>query len=406
MPQGGNTGLVGGATPYGEGHPDHAKVILSLARMNQIFSIDQTSGIVRAQAGCILEKVDEECRNRANLMMPIDLGAKGSCQIGGILATNAGGIRFLRYGSLHGSILGLEVVLADGRILREMRGLHKDNTGYDLKQLFIGSEGTLGIITEAAIAAVPKLNSINVACFKLCSFEAVRNLFIRTRESLGEILSAFEFWDSQTQSALNEHHPAMFEGATDGFYVLIETSGSDAQHDTEKLTRFLENIMNDGLVEDGILAQDQRQQAELWARREGIPETSSKQQSLKTKSYGQVHKFDLSLPLDKYYRIVELLREKCPEGIKVFGFGHVGDGNLHINLVDCVDTDAKIMHEIGDFIFDWTSKNGGSVSAEHGIGQAKRDYLHLSKDSTSIEVMRSLKSLLDPNSILNPGKVI
>ena len=312
-----------------------------------------------------------------------------------------------RYGSLHGNTLGMEVVLADGRILNDMRALRKDNTGYDLKQLLIGSEGTLGIITAAAIAAAPRPNSVNVACFKLTSFDSVQELFTRARAALGEILSAFEFWDSQCEGALAEHHPSLFAQGETGFFVLIETAGSNAEHDTSKLTSFLESIMSEGLVEDGVLAQDQRQQNELWARREGIPEACSKQPLLgANQGFGQVHKFDISLPADCYYNLVPLLRSKCPEGIKVFGFGHVGDGNLHVNLVDCVGAPKVQIDEIAKFIFDWTAQHGGSVSAEHGIGQAKRDVLHLSKSPVAIDLMRSFKTLLDPNGILNPGKVL
>lgn len=285
-------------------------------------------------------------------------------------------------------------MLADGRIMKDMRGLRKDNTGYDLKQLFIGSEGTLGVITAAAIQAVSEPKSVNVACFQLDSFERVQQVFRAARESLGEILSAYEFWDESCEGILqSEHHGKMFE-ERGGFYVLIETSGSDMSHDQEKLNRFLETVMGDGLVKDGVVAQDQKQQSEIWARREGIPEACSKQK-------GQVHKYDLSFPATCYYDLVPILREKTAN---VFGFGHVGDGNIHINLV--VEKGSKEIDAISEFIFDWTAANGGSVSAEHGIGQAKRDQLSKSKGPVEMEMMRSLKKLFDPNNILNPGKVL
>lgn len=298
--------------------------------------------------------------------------------------------------------MGLEVVLADGRIMKDMRGLRKDNTGYDLKQIFIGSEGTLGIITAAAIQAVPQSKSINVSCFKLDSFEKVQNLYQSARESLGEILSAYEFWDEDCESILESEHGKLFTGESKGrcFNVLIETAGSDSVHDEEKLNRFLEKVMTEGLVEDGIVAQDQSQQSKLWNRREGIPEACSKLS-------GQVHKYDLSFPPSKYYNLIPILKEKeaVKDGrIKVFGFGHVGDGNIHINLVP--EKGSKDISELSEFIFEWTSENGGSVSAEHGIGQAKRDQLNKSKGNVEIDLMKSLKNLLDPNNILNPGKVI
>lgn len=296
-----------------------------------------------------------------------------------------------------------------------MRGLRKDNTGYDLKQLFIGSEGTLGIITAVAIQAVQQPASVNVSCFKVSSFEDVLRLLNEAKASLGEILSAFEFWDSQCHVAVNDHVSDIFESSpnceNESFYVLIETSGSDQGHDEEKMTRFLEKIMGNELVMDGVMAQDKSQQMKFWARREGIPEACSKQKANISDGhvpYGQVHKYDISVPTDKYYTLVPLLKERFKhyiEGFKVFGFGHVGDGNIHINVVDCGAGESK-MTEIGDFIFYWVSKNGGSVSAEHGIGQAKREHLSKSKDSISIDLMRSIKNLFDPNGILNPGKVL
>lgn len=294
--------------------------------------------------------------------------------------------------------MGLEVVLADGRIMQDMRGLRKDNTGYDLKQIFIGSEGTLGVITAAAIQAVPEPKSTNVACFLVDSFEKVQQVYRVARESLGEILSAYEFWDEACESILKEHHSSLFTSQP-GFYVLIETSGSSAEHDQAKLNGFLESVMNEGIVEDGIVAQDQTQQESIWARREGIPEACSK-----IKGNHQVHKYDLSFPAACYYDLVPIIRAKLEkDGVKVFGFGHVGDGNIHINLSAPKDLEMK---EISEFIFDWTAQNGGSVSAEHGIGQAKRDQLSKSKGLVEIELMRSLKKLFDPKNILNPGKIL
>ena len=240
---------------------------------------------------------------------------------------------FYRYGSLHGNCLGLEVVLADGRILKNMKGLKKDNTGYDLKQIFIGSEGTLGVITSAAIQTVPEPKSTNVACFQLESFEKVQEVFKAARDSLGEILSAFEFWDGACEGILQaEGKKAIFgdDSRNLKFYVLLETGGSDRIHDEDKLNKFLEKVMSDELVVDGVVAQDQTQQIQFWSRREGIPEACSKLPGL-------VHKFDLSFPANCYYNLLPLIRgfKSVKEGrIGAFGFGHVGDGNIHINLVD------------------------------------------------------------------------
>lgn len=284
-----------------------------------------------------------------------------------------------------------------------MRGLRKDNTGYDLKQIFIGSEGTLGVITAAAIQAVTEPKSTNVACFQLNSFENVQKVYKAARDHLSEILSAYEFWDSQCETTLIEHQGNLFtkEPNNSLFYVLIETGGSNSEHDQIKLNEFLENVMKEGIVEDGIIAQDQSQQESIWARREGIPEACSKIKG------NQVHKYDLSFPANCYYDLVPILRKKLAatgdKDVIVFGFGHVGDGNIHINLSAPKGKDLK---DISDFIFKWTSENAGSVSAEHGIGQAKKDQLSLSKGPVEIELMKSLKKLFDPNGILNPGKVL
>lgn len=304
---------------------------------------------------------------------------------------------------MHGSCLGLEVVLADGRVMKDMRALRKDNTGYDLKQLFIGSEGSLGIITAAAIQAVPEAKSTNVACLQLDSFEKIQQVYRAARESLGEILSAYEFWDGRCDAILQTEQGKIFgfeEESKGDFHVLIETAGSDSVHDEEKLTRFLEKVMTEGLVQDGIVAQDQSQQSAIWARREGIPEACSKLP-------GQVHKYDLSFPAACYYDLVPILRnmDAARDGrVQVFGFGHVGDGNIHINLV--AEKGSKEVAGLSEFIFKWTAENGGSISAEHGIGQAKRAQLEKAKGAVEIEMMRSLKRLFDPNNILNPGKVL
>lgn len=309
----------------------------------------------------------------------------------------------------------MEAVLADGRVFADMRGLHKDNTGYDVKQLLIGSEGTLGVITAATIRAAQLPTAVNVACFRVSSFSRVLELFFAARGALAEILTAVEFWDGTCHAALNAHHARdPFPDAPpsdDALYVLIETGGSDGGHDAEKLGRFLEDVLAREIVADGVLAQDETQQTELWKRREGIPEACARQpltQSTASGKHGQVHKYDLSLPHDKYFALVPLLRARVPAGIHVFGFGHVGDGNIHVNVVDCLRTSdsAHVIDDLSAFIFEWVAANGGSVSAEHGIGQAKREHLAKSKDAISISLMHSLKQLFDPRGILNPGKVL
>ncbi|XP_045414720.1 D-2-hydroxyglutarate dehydrogenase, mitochondrial isoform X2 [Lemur catta] len=342
-PQGGNTGMVGGSVPVFD------EIILSTALMNQVISFDDVSGTLVCQAGCVLEQLSRHVEERG-FVMPLDLGAKGSCHIGGNVATNAGGLRFLRYGSLHGTVLGLEVVLADGTVLNCLTSLRKDNTGYDLKQLFIGSEGTLGVITAVSILCPPKPKAVSVA-----------------------------FLESP-------------------FYVLIETSGSHAGHDAEKLGSFLEHALGSGLVTDGTLATDQRRVKMLWALRERITEALSLD--------GYVYKYDLSLPVERLYDLVTSLRARLgPRAKHVVGYGHLGDGNLHLN-VTAEAFSEPLLAALEPHVYEWTAAQRGSVSAEHGVGFKKRDALGYSKPPTALRLMCQLKALLDPKGILNPYKTL
>eukprot|EP00163_Fabomonas_tropica_P010549 TRINITY_DN2071_c0_g1_i2.p1 TRINITY_DN2071_c0_g1~~TRINITY_DN2071_c0_g1_i2.p1 ORF type:complete len:461 (+),score=117.92 TRINITY_DN2071_c0_g1_i2:356-1738(+) len=392
VPQGGNTGLVGGSVPL------HDEVVLSTQRMNNILDFDETSGIVTVQAGVILEQLETYLHERDHTV-PLDLGAKGSCHIGGNISTNAGGLRLLRFGSLKGSVLGLEGVLADGTIVDNCTGLRKDNTGYDFKQLFIGAEGTLGVITKASILVPPKSPAVHVAFLAVPDFIAARRLLHKAKRECGEILSAFEFMDRKSLDVVLEQQ----EGCRDPFserhpiYVLIETMGSNEEHDAEKLNSFLERAMVDGFVLDGTIAQDGNQVAGLWNLRERISESLTK--------YGALYKYDISIPGDKMYDIVNELQEHIGDQGNCVGFGHMGDGNLHLNITT-PDFSDDMLHKIEDFIYPWTANAQGSVSAEHGIGFQKKGKLHYSKDHDSIALMARLKKLFDPQGILNPYKVI
>jgi len=335
--------------------------------------------------------------------MPLDLGAKGSCQIGGNIATNAGGLRYLRYGSLHGTVLGLEVVLADGTVLDNLTALRKDNTGYDLKQLFIGSEGTLGIITACAIALPRAPSSVQLAYLGCDSYEDVLKTFSSAKRDLGEVLSAIEFLDRESFELVAGHA----EGFRDPLdeqcrhYMLVELSGSNETHDMEKLEKFLESVMEDGFVKDGTVATSADQSAHIWSIREGITEALSKS--------GRVYKYDVSIPLDELYSLVEVMRERlAPLGAEVSGFGHLGDGNLHLNIHTpgvFEKTDA-VQDAIEPYVFEWIAERRGSISAEHGVGVMKPPFLHMSKSRGMIDMMRGIKTMLDPNGILNPHKVL
>ncbi|XP_064929111.1 D-2-hydroxyglutarate dehydrogenase, mitochondrial isoform X2 [Columba livia] len=308
-PQGGNTGLVGGSVPVFD------EIILSTALMNRIISFDKVSGILVCQAGCILEKLNEYVEEQG-FVMPLDLGAKGSCHVGGNVATNAGGLRLLRYGSLRGTVLGLEVVLADGSALDCLASLRKDNTGYDLKQLFIGSEGTLGVITAVSILCPQKPKAVNLAFLGCQSFAKVLETFTTCRAMLGEILSAYEFMDEKCMELVERHLKLSSPVTGSPFYVLIETSGSNSTHDEEKLNNFLEQAMSSGLATDGTVATDDKKIKALWSLRERITEALTHD--------GHVYKYDISLPVGKLYDLVTDTRARLgPRAKNVVGYGHL-----------------------------------------------------------------------------------
>ncbi|ODV57916.1 D-lactate dehydrogenase ASCRUDRAFT_40178 [Ascoidea rubescens DSM 1968] len=403
VPQSGNTGLVGGSNPVFD------EIVLSLANLNKIRSFDNVSGILKADAGVILENADAFLAENG-FIFPLDLGAKGSCFIGGNVATNAGGLRLLRYGSLHGSVLGLEVVLPDGTVLNSLNSLRKDNTGFDLKQLFIGSEGTLGIITGVSVLCPTRPKAVNVAFLGVESYEAVQKAFTESKNYLSEILSAFEFMDLNSQKLskeflkqkshpLDEEHP---------FYILIETSGSNKDHDDVKLESFLEYAMENEIVSDGVVAQDETQLKTLWNWRESVSEAST--------IYGGVYKYDVSIPIQDLYRLVEdvkvrlsdfnLIGETEEFPVKdAIGYGHIGDGNLHLNVA--VRRYSKEVEScLEPFVYEWIKKHNGSISAEHGLGFQKKNYIGYSKSDIEINLMKQLKKLYDPKLILNPYKYI
>ncbi|CAN1225796.1 D-2-hydroxyglutarate dehydrogenase, mitochondrial [Linum perenne] len=402
VPQGGNTGLVGGSVPVFDEvkeSPLFPQVIISMALMNKVISFDEISGILVCEAGCILEDLISYLDNQG-FIMPLDLGAKGSCQIGGNVATNAGGLRLVRYGSLHGTILGLETVLANGDVLDMLGTLRKDNTGYDLKHLFIGSEGSLGIITKVSILTPPKLSSVNIAFLACEDYLSCQKLLLEAKRNLGEILSAFEFLDSVAMDVVTNNLDGVrnpLAPTKHNFYVLIETTGSEESSDKEKIEKFLLGSMESGLVSDGVLAQDINQASAFWHLREGIPESLQRA--------GAVYKYDLSLPVEKMYGIVEEMRARLGDSVKVVGYGHLGDGNLHLNI-SAPKYDDAILAQIEPFVYEWTSKHRGSISAEHGVGLMKANKLFYSKSPETVQLMASIKKLLDPNTILNPYKVI
>lgn len=392
VPQGGNTGLVGGSVPVFD------EIVINMSRMNQVRSFDEVSGVLTADAGAVLEIVDNYLAERGYIF-PLDLAAKGSCHIGGNVATNAGGLRLLRYGSLHGNVLGIEAVLPDGTVVDDLFKLRKNNTGYDIKQLFIGAEGTIGIITGVSIHCPQRSKAVNVAFFGLESYEKVQQAFREAKGQLSEILSAFELMDHESQQLvqrqtknrypLENQHP---------FYCLIETSGSNSEHDSEKLEAFLEDVMGKEIVSDGVVAQDETQIKSLWGWREGISEASA--------SYGGVYKYDVSIPLKTLYQLVKDVKAKIQAAgligetdeypvADVVGYGHMGDSNLHLNV--CVRRyDKEVEKILEPYVFEWIQKQEGSISAEHGLGLAKKKFIGYSRSDSMIGLMKQIKNLYDP----------
>lgn len=395
-PQSGNTGLVGGSVPVFD------EIVLSMCLMNKIINVDDMAGVVVCEAGCILETLEEHM-NKVGLIMPLDLGAKGSCLIGGCVSTNAGGLRLLRYGNLHGNVLGLEAVKASGEVVNCLNTLKKDNTGYHMKHLFIGSEGTLGVVTKVAIQCPPLPKATNVAFLGLENFDSVLKTYCLAKAELGEILSSCEMIDRLSLEVCTKYlrlqNPLASNGDGHNFYMLIETAGSQLAHDQEKLTNFVEKAMNQEIITDGTMSSEPSKMKNMWALRERIAEGVMNE--------GYVYKYDVSLPLKNFYQVIEALRDhvKSPEVLRISGYGHLGDGNMHVQ-VSSKEYSDDVASQLEPFIFEFISKVNGSVSAEHGIGFKKTKFLHYSKDKSAVTLMKEIKKMMDPKGILNPYKVL
>jgi FAD/FMN-containing dehydrogenase len=403
VPQGGNTGLVGAAVPPEDG----SAVLLSLGRMNRVRAIDPVDFTVTVEAGAVLGDV-QRAAEKVDRLFPLSLGAEGSCQIGGNLSTNAGGIAVLRYGNMRDLTLGLEVVLPDGRVWDGLRALRKDNTGYDLKQLFIGGEGTLGIITAATLKLFPRPRAVEAAFLGLKRVEDAMALFARARKASGDQLTAFELIPRPGLEMAMRHTPGVTDplAAAARWYVLLEVSSSQAEGGLRPaLESFLAEAMSDGLVQDGTIAGSGEQANALWRIREGMVEAQ--------KHEGGSIKHDVSVPVSKVAAfIVEAtaaVEARLP-GIRPLAFGHVGDGNIHFNLSQPKGADTAVFlarwAEFNHMVHDIVQRFGGSISAEHGIGRLKRAELPRYKSAIELELMRRVKEALDPDGLMNPGKVI
>jgi FAD/FMN-containing dehydrogenase len=394
VPQGGNTGLSGGSVPTGKGR----EIVLSLARMNRIRAFDALNDTITVEAGCILASV-QKAADDAGRLFPLSLAAEGSCLIGGNLSTNAGGVNVLRYGTAREQVLGLEVVLADGRVWDGLRGLRKDNTGYDLKQLFMGAEGTLGVITAAVLRLYPKPTASATAWLAVETPQRAVELLARFREKLGDRLTAFELVSQECLEAVLACVPDArnpLPGAH-AWQVLAEFADSgEASTLRERVERTLLDCVEAGALKDAALAQSLEQSRALWRIRESIPEAQ----------FTNV-KHDISVPVSKTPEFIELagaaLKAAFPN-VHPYVFGHVGDGNLHYNVgpEGLVAQRAKVNR----VIYDTVARLGGSISAEHGLGQLKRDEVRQHKSAIELEIMRLLKRSLDPAGLMNPGKLL
>ena len=403
VPQGGNTGLVGGQMPDDSG----AQIILSLERLKQIRSVDASGNVMVVEAGVPLERV-QQAAEEAGRFFPLALGAQGSCQIGGNLSTNAGGTGVLAYGNARDLVLGLEVVLADGRIWHGLRALRKDNTGYDLKHLFIGAEGTLGIITAASLKLFPAPKGREVAFAAVSDPHKALALFNLARTHAGFMLTGFELMPRMGMAFVLKHLPGARDplASPHPWYCLLELSiGTDAIDGRALVESIFADAFEAGLVEDAALAESQGQADDFWRLRHGMSEVQ--------RAEGGSIKHDISVPVSQVPAFLDRAIPVCEAavpGCRMVPFGHLGDGNLHFNMSQPVGADKAAFlarwEEINALVHAIVADMGGSISAEHGIGQLKRDLLPGVKDPVELALMAQIKQCLDPKGILNPGKVL
>jgi FAD/FMN-containing dehydrogenase len=403
VPHGGNTGYCGGATPDESGN----QVVVSMRRMNRIRGVDALNYSLVAEAGCILADV-QRAAEEAERFFPLSLGSEGTCQIGGNLSTNAGGLSVLRYGMMRELVLGLEVVLADGRVLSSLSALRKDNTGYDIKSLFLGAEGTLGIITAVSVKLFPKIRSSATAFVAVPKVRAAVDLLARLREASGDRISSFELIPRIGVELTTQHIPGVMDPLQQPYswYVLCELTSARAADPLDTIMEeALGAALEDGLVLDAALARNERERAALWKLRETIPEAQ--------RIDGASLKHDISVTItalpDFVERASRWVEDNVPDDRLVI-YGHVGDGNLHFNLNQARGSDRNIFlarePAIKRAIHDLVGEFGGSFSAEHGIGRLKVGELEHYASPVEIDLMRAIKKALDPNGVLNPGKVL
>jgi FAD/FMN-containing dehydrogenase len=403
VPQGGNTGLVGGGVPDASG----TQVLLSLTRLNRVRELDRANLTLVAEAGCVLQAV-QQAADDAGLLFALSLAAEGSCTIGGNLATNAGGTQVLRYGNARALCLGLEVVTATGQVWHGLSGLRKDNTGYDLRDLFIGSEGTLGIITAATLAlhARPAATMTALAsCHTLSDCVALLGL---AQQQLGPGLTGFEAMNAFSLALVATHMPQLRQPlAAAPWTVLLELSDNESEgHARERFEGLLGHALECGAISDAAIAGSVAQSRTMWHLRESIPLAQAEE--------GLNIKHDISLPVSRIAAFCEATQaalERAVPGMRLVNFGHLGDGNLHYNVqappgIDAGEFLSRSEHDVNGIVYDAVAAQGGSISAEHGVGVLKRVELVKFKDATALAMMRSVKAALDPQGLMNPGRLL
>jgi FAD/FMN-containing dehydrogenase len=405
VPQGGNSGMSGGATPDDSG----TALLLSLRRMDRIGPVDKDAQRVTCGAGVVLQNLHDAAREQG-LRFPLTLGGKGSATIGGLVSTNAGGTQVLRHGTMRSQVLGLEAVMADGGVFDGLVPLKKDNRGFDLKQLLIGSEGTIGIITAVTLRLLPEIARRSVMFVGLDRITDARRLLLFAQDKVGDLIEGFEVIPRHALQSVLDHDPAARDPLTaqHGWYALVELAADSAAADEieDRATRFLEEALEQDLLNDAVIAASESQAEELWNLRDGI--------SAAERALGPAMQHDISVPVE---RMADFVEEAIPEldrafpGTRSVAFGHLGDGNVHFHVLAPPDAVRGEWEEgegkaISRTVHDLVTRWGGSISAEHGIGQMKRDELGRLGDPVSLSILRRVKHALDPDGILNPGKLI
>eukprot|EP00924_Labyrinthula_sp_SR-Ha-C_P013716 augustus_masked-scaffold_5-processed-gene-11.36-mRNA-1 protein AED:0.01 eAED:0.03 QI:0/-1/0/1/-1/1/1/0/495 len=403
VPQGGNTNLVGSSICT---QPN--SVLLSLQKLNKVVSLNKRSNLLVAEAGCILDSL-QSVLDPHELLLPIDLGSKGSCTIGGNVSTNAGGIRYARYGSLKQNVLGLEVVLPSGEIMDlTLSGVRKNSTGLDLKQLFLGTEGTFGVITKVAINVVQQPSAVNLCLLGFKNFSSLERCIEIIKASLAEVVSAVEFWDDQAMHLHMGRDVRNPFSLVFPFYLLVETNGSNVDHDIEKIENFIEEMVSEDLLfneNSAVLASTLKEQRELWEIRETFTV------ALREKG-GYTLKSDLAFPnIGLMNEATQFMKQQsslfeglCTADYNISQYGHILDGNLHLE-VWFKEKDAERIERVKDTIYEFVDKKNGSISAEHGIGLLKKKPFLESMTEAKVDLLSALKKTIDPRSIMNPGKI-